>query len=45
MTPQAFESIISDTGKRLADTPVWCDDEDHSPANEFRSPIRSRKEG
>ena len=41
MTPQEFESMIADTTKRLADTPVWHEDEDHSPAKEFRVTVES----
>ena len=41
MTPQDFEAILADRSKRLQEPPIWRDDEDHSPAQEFRVEIES----
>ena len=41
MTQAEFEAILSDTTKRIAGDIVWAEDEDHSPAVEFRAEVAS----
>lgn len=39
-----YESILGDPTKRVAEDIGWFDDEDHSPAREFRVDLRSVEE-
>lgn len=41
ITQQEFEAILSDETKRIEQDLVWREDEDHSPAQEFRVPVAS----
>ncbi len=41
ITQQEFEAILADTSKRVEGNLAWRDDEDHSPAREFRVPVAS----
>ena len=41
ITQQEFESILADTTKEIREDLVWRDDEDHSPALEFRAAVVS----
>lgn len=41
MTQTEFETIINDATKRIVGDIVWEEDEDHSPAREFRAEIIS----
>ena len=41
MTQAEFDAILSDTTKRIADDIAWAEDEDHSPAVEFRAEVTS----
>jgi hypothetical protein len=42
MTQIEFEAILSDTTKRIAGDIAWAEDEDHSPALEFRAEVTSQ---
>lgn len=39
-----YQSILLDTTKRVMEDITWSDDEDHSPAQEFRVVVRSANE-
>ena len=41
ITQQEFEGILADDTKEIAQDVVWRDDEDHSPAREFRATVAS----
>lgn len=41
MRQEEFEDILGDTGKTIEGDISWKDDEDHSPAVEFRAPVVS----
>lgn len=41
MTQVEFESLLEDTTKRIDSDIIWSEDEDHSPAVEFRSEVIS----
>lgn len=41
ITNAEFEAMLADPDKRVAGDLVWRDDEDHSPAVEFRAPVIS----
>ena len=41
MTQTEFEAILSDTTKRITGDIAWSEDEDHSPAVEFRAEVAS----
>jgi hypothetical protein len=42
MTDTEFDALLADTTKRIADDIVWREDEDHSPAVEFRVEVASQ---
>ncbi len=39
ITENEFKDILSDTTKRIEEDITWFDDEDHSPAKEFRARV------
>ena len=41
ITQQEFNAILADTTKTIEGDLAWSDDEDHSPAIEFRAEVRS----
>lgn len=41
ITQQEFETILADTTKRIDGDVQWREDEDHSPAREFRVELQS----
>lgn len=41
LTNTEFETILSDTSKRIDGDIVWQEDEDHSPCVEFRAEVQS----
>ena len=41
LTNSEFEAILSDTSKRILENIEWQEDEDHSPAVEFRVEVKS----
>ena len=41
ITQQEFEGILADDTKEVAQDVTWRDDEDHSPAREFRAAVAS----
>jgi len=41
MTEAEFQAILGDASKRIEGDIAWSDDEDHSPAVEFRANILS----
>lgn len=41
ITQQEFDALLADTTKTIKGDLAWCDDEDHSPALEFRAEVRS----
>ncbi len=41
MTQPDFETLIGDTSKRIGGDITWLEDEDHSPAVEFRAEVES----
>ena len=41
LTDVEFASILNDNTKRIADDVIWTEDEDHSPALEFRVDVTS----
>ena len=41
ITQQEFETILADTTKRIEGNLAWRDDEDHSPAQQFRAAVLS----
>lgn len=41
LTNTEFNSILTDTSKRIEGTITWGEDEDHSPSLEFRAEIQS----
>ena len=41
MTQTEFDTLIQDTTKRILEDIDWCNDEDHSPAVEFRVEVKS----
>lgn len=41
ISQQEFDAILADTTKRIEQDLTWCDDEDHSPAVEFRAEVKS----
>ena len=41
MTQEEFEAIIADDTKEVSENIVWTDDQDHSPAQEFRVEVNS----
>ena len=42
MTQAEFEAILADTTKRITGDIAWAEDEDHSPAVEFRAEVASQ---
>jgi hypothetical protein len=42
LTDADFEAVLADEAKRIEGDIVWCEDEDHSPALEFRAEVQSR---
>src|SRR3989304_82444 len=42
LTQTEFEALIADTSKEIEGDIAWVEDEDHSPAMEFRVEVRSR---
>ena len=41
ISSQEFETILADDSKIVSDDIVWSEDEDHSPAREFRAVVHS----
>ncbi len=41
LTDAEFESILGDEEKRIRNDVTWTEDEDHSPAWEFRANVES----
>lgn len=41
LTDADFASILEDETKRIPDDVIWREDEDHSPAMEFRVDVES----
>ena len=41
ITQQEFEGILADDTKEITHDLIWRDDEDHSPAREFRAAVAS----
>ena len=41
LTDAEFESILGDEEKRIPNDIAWTEDEDHSPAWEFRANVES----
>ena len=41
ISQQEFEAILADENKEIAQDLVWREDEDHSPAREFRADVAS----
>lgn len=41
LTNAEFASILDDSSKRIEGNIAWCEDEDHSPALEFRAEVVS----
>lgn len=41
LTEAEFESLLADTSKRIDGNIAWAEDEDHSPAVEFRAEVFS----
>ena len=41
MNQEEFEVIIADDTKEVSENVVWTDDQDHSPAQEFRVEVNS----
>ena len=42
ISQQEFEAILADETKEIAQDLVWREDEDHSPAREFRASVASQ---
>ena len=42
ISQQEFEAILADETKEIAQDLVWREDEDHSPAREFRAAVASK---
>jgi len=45
LTNTEFETVLSDTTKRIDGDIAWQEDEDHSPCVEFRAEIQSEAGG